>query len=143
MRGVPDRRPVTPARRWPAVRHFLFSALLWLTYVLYWRVVLHRGIESEARLSAILLGLFVLLQGLLTAAWISHNRGLDRRHAGRRRTRPEAPPAPSSDFVGRTFEEFPTGSDLRNAPVVVVRIEEGRKRFEVALDLGDERRDPA
>lgn len=140
MRGVSDQRPVIPARRWPAARHFLLSALMWLTYVFYWKVVLHRGIESEARLSGLLLGLFVLLQALATLAWVHHNRSLQRRHEGRRRERPAAPAAPTTDFVGRTLEEFPAGVDLRTAPVVVVRVEGQRKRFQVGMDLGDDKR---
>lgn len=140
MSGVSDQRPVTPARRWPAARHFVLSILMWLTYVLYWRVVLHRGIESEARLSGILLGLFVLLQGLSTLAWIEHNRRLERRHHDRRRARPDEPPAPSRDFVGRTLETWPRSADLRSAPMITVRVVDGRKRFETGLDLGDDRR---
>lgn len=140
MPGVSDQRPVTPARRWPAARHLLLSILLWLTYVLYWRVVLHRGIESEARLSGILLGLFVLLQGLSTLGWIAHNRRMEKRHHGRRRDRPAARPAPSSDFVGRTVEDYPAGADLRRAQVVVVRVDGDRKRFETGMPLDGDRR---
>jgi hypothetical protein len=140
MRGVSDQRPVTPARRWPAARHLLLSILLWLTYVLYWRVVLHRGIESEARLSGILLGLFVLLQGLSTLGWILHNRRLEKRHRGRRRQRPRAARAPSRDFVGRSLEDYPAGVDLRRAQVVVVRVDGDRKRFETGLPLDGDRR---
>jgi len=139
MPGVSDQ-PVTPARRWPAARHLLLSILLWLTYVLYWRVVLHRGIESEARLSGILLGLFVLLQGLSTVGWIAHNQRLQKRHEGRRRERPRPARAPSRDFVGRALEEYPAGVDLRRAQVVVVRVEGDKKRFETGLPLDGDRR---
>jgi hypothetical protein len=118
----------------------LFSVLLWLTYVLYWRVVLNRGIESEARLSGILIGLFVLLQGLSSLGWILHNRRLEKRHRGRRRERPQAPRAPSRDFVGRTLEEYPAGADLRRAQVVVVRVDGDRKRFETGMSLEGDRR---
>ena len=138
MAEVSDQQPkVTPVRRSAAIRHFVFSAVLWITYVIYWRVVLVRGVEHEARLAGILLLLFLVLQFLLTQTWIAHNRSLARRHATRRQVRPASPPEEPQDFLGRDLQTFPSDSDLKRVPVVVVRVVGGEKRFEAGFPLGD------
>ena len=136
MSEVSDHEPqVTRVSRWRAIRHFVFSAALWITYAIYWRVVLGRGIEREARLAGILIVLFLVLQVLLTQTWVAHNRGLARRHGQRRRARPDAPVAESQDFLGRDLRVMPSDSDLTRVPVVVVRIAGDEKHFEAGLPL--------
>lgn len=138
MAEVSDQEPkVTPVRRSAAIRHFILSAALWITYVIYWRVVLVRGVEHEARLAGILLLLFLVLQLLLTQTWIAHNRSLARRHATRRQIRPNAPPEDPHDFLGRDLQTLPSDSDLKRVPVVIVRVVGGEKRFEAGFPLGD------
>jgi hypothetical protein len=141
MPEVSDAQPLARVRRSLLLRHYALSALLWITYALYWRVVLHRGVEREARIAAILLGLFVLLQFLMTQGWIAHSRRLARRHEQRRRERPGAKPPRTADFLGRSLRAHPETADLTRVPVVIVRVEGGEKRFEAGLSLPAERRD--
>ena len=77
----PSSEPV-PSHRSSAVRHVVFSIALWVTYVLYWKIVLDRGVDPAARFSLVLLGLFIALQVLFTIAWILHNDRIARVHAG-------------------------------------------------------------
>jgi len=129
--------PVARAGRTQVVRHVLLSAALWAAYVLYWRIVLSRGVEREASLAFGLLGLFIVLQVAATQAWVFHNRRLARHHAGRRRSRAPAPSAPTSDFHGRRIRVMPEGSDLRRVPMVIVAVDEeaDEKRFETGFGL--------
>jgi len=129
----------TPPPRSSALRHVLFSLALWVTYVLYWKIVLDRGVDSAARFSLILLGLFIALQVLFTVGWIFHNDRLSRVHAGRRRARPAAGRNPAEDFLGRRIEAFPEGVDLTQAPVITIRVEEGVKRMEAGLTFDEAR----
>jgi hypothetical protein len=117
--------------RGAAIRHLLLSAALWITYVVYWRVVLSRGISREAPLSFLILVVFALFQFLLTQGWIAHNRDLAIRHAGRRRRHPAVDGPAGSDFLGRDLV-LPAENDLRHAAHVIVRVEGDRKLFEVA-----------
>jgi hypothetical protein len=133
------KRPGSRPRAQQVVRHLVLSIALWITYVLYWRVVLRRGVESEAAIALLLLGLFVILQILFTQAWILHNRMLARAHAGRRQARPMAPPALPTDFLGRRVEVVPAGTDLSTVPVVIIRSDETGKRYEAGIDLGGHR----
>jgi hypothetical protein len=117
----------------------LFSVALWITYVVYWRIVIGRGVGAEARLSVVILGLFIILQLLLTLAWIAHNRSLARAHEGRRQIRPASTLVITQDFLGRTLEPYPPTVDLTRAIVVTVRVDGDVKRFEAGLPLGEAR----
>lgn len=134
----PDRHGMVETPRRQLVRHLILSILLWLTYVIYWRVVVARGVEREAALALGLLGLFVILQIAFTQAWIAHNRALARRHAGRRGARARMPMGPATDFLGRTIRVAPAETDLTTVPVVVVRVNDTEKRFEAGLSFGEE-----
>lgn len=140
--------PVSHARRSSVVRHVLLSVLMWLTYVLYWRVVVSRGVERDAQIAFFVLGLFIVFQVLTTQVWILHNRAKAKAHEGRRAVRAAGPPAPGSDFLGRRVRVFPTGADLHAARRVVVRIEDddqSEKIFEtdVPAEAVDQRELPA
>ena len=132
-----ERPPAAPApatRRPAAFRHLVLSVALWVTYVLYWKIVLSRGVQREAPLSLGILGGFVLLQLLVTHAWIGHNRRIWRRD--RRRDRPPAESLPATDFLARRLSTWPPDSDLTRASCVVVRVVGPDKRFEAGLRLG-------
>jgi hypothetical protein len=128
-----------PSHRRSAVRHVLFSIALWATYVLYWKIVLDRGVDPAARFSLVLLGLFIALQILFTVGWILHNDRLSRVHAGRRRARPARIRRAEQDFLGRRVAAFPEGVDLTQAPVITIRIEGGMKRMEAGLAFDEAR----
>lgn len=127
-------RDLAPSRS-QSVRHLVLSILLWATYLLYWRVVLARGVEREAVLALGLLGLFVLLQLAFTQAWIVHNRRLSKRYDGRRTARPVDRVHPGADFLGRRLRVFPPGTDLTAVPVIVIRVDEHEKCLEAGLEL--------
>ena len=127
------------AHRPSALRHVVLSLVLWVTYVLYWKIVLGRGIDSAARFSLVLLGLFVALQVLFTVGWILHNDRLARVHAGRRRARPVIARTVEQDFLGRRIAAFPEGVDLTQAPVITIRIDDGVKRMEAGLTFDEAR----
>jgi hypothetical protein len=127
-----DPQPPVPAEvpRGAAVRHLILSIALWITYVVYWKVVLSRGVSREAPLSFLILAVFAVFQFLLTQGWIAHNRELASRHAGRRRRYPIVDTAGAdADFLGRDLV-LPAENDLRHAAHVVVRVEGDRKVFE-------------
>jgi hypothetical protein len=116
--------------RGTALRHLLLSIALWATYASYWRVVLSRGVEREATLALLLLFFFVVLQFSFTQAWIAHNQRLSRRHAGRRARRPPPRPPAEVDFVGRRILLEGALEEVQRAPLVVIHVENGTKRFE-------------
>lgn len=128
-------RPVT--RRSTVVRHLLMSAALWATYVIYWKIVVERGVQREATISFALLGLFVLLQILFTQAWILHNRRLSAPARNRRKARVAPAAVPETDFLGRRLSRWPPGADLTRTPCIVVRVDGPEKRFETGLHLDD------
>ena len=134
----PSSEPV-PSHRSSAVRHVVFSIALWATYVLYWKIVLDRGVDPAARFSLVLLGLFIALQVLFTIAWILHNDRIARVHAGRRRARPASARIVKQDFLGRHIAVFPEGVDLTQAPVITIRVEDGRKRMEAGMTFDEAR----
>jgi hypothetical protein len=123
------------------VRHVVLSILFWATYVVYWRVVLKRGVEHEASLALGLLALFAILQFAATQAWITHNRRLARKHEGRRTVRHARPTEDRTDFLGRDLRVFPAGTDLTAVPVIVIRNHGNEKWFEAELRLGDRARE--
>lgn len=143
MQQASDPAPVEKVRRSLVIRHFIFSAAMWVTYALYWRVVLGRGVEREARLAGLLLGVFVLLQILLTQGWIAHNRRVERKYRLRRQSRPRAAVSNGQDFLGRSVGTWPEDADLTRVPVVLVRVEGGVKRFEAGLAFEEPRREQA
>jgi|GEM_PF-3804921 len=134
----PNSKPA-PSDRPSGLRHVLLSVALWVTYILYWKIVLDRGVDSAARFSLVLLALFVALQLLFTVAWILHNDRLARVHAGRRRARPPTARTVEQDFLGRRIAAFPEGVDLTQAPVITIRIEDGLKRMETGLTFDEVR----
>jgi hypothetical protein len=134
-----DTAPSAASPPRSAARHVLFSLALWITYFLYWKIVLDRGVDSTARFSLILLGLFIALQVLFTIGWIFHNDRLSRVHAGRRRARPVGTRTVEQDFLGRRIEPFPEGVDLTQAPVITIRVEDGVKRMEAGLTFDEAR----
>jgi hypothetical protein len=139
--GTESQPPVEDVRRSLVVRHVVLSVLMWLTYALYWRVVLDRGVEREARFAGMLLALFVMLQVLSTAGWVAHNTHKARRHGTRRQARAGAATPVREDFLGRKLTNFPSDSDLRRVPVIVVHVEGDEKRFEAGLSLEPESRE--
>jgi hypothetical protein len=134
----PNSKPA-PSDQPSSLRHVLLSLALWVTYILYWKIVLDRGVDSAARFSLVLLGLFVALQVLFTVGWILHNDRLARVHAGRRRARPPTTRTVEQDFLGRRIAAFPEGVDLTQAPVITIRIEDGLKRMETGLTFDEAR----
>ncbi|MBZ0268706.1 hypothetical protein K8I85_11160 [bacterium] len=130
-----ERRRVarTPRGRW--IRHLILSIVLWITYLVYWRVVLARGVEREATLALGLLALFAILQFAATQAWVAHNRLLHRRHGNRREARRARPSEASTDFLGRTVHVMPPGTDLTSVPYLVVRTSGEDKWIEAELRL--------
>lgn len=132
-----DERPSVPGGS--ALRHGLFSAALWITFVVYWNLVLGRGVGGEARTTVLILTLFIVLQTLLTIGWVAHNRRLARRFAGRRRARSAVSRRVTTDFLGRRLEFDPADFDLASAPVIRIRVDGEVKRFETRLALGEAR----
>lgn len=136
-----DRRRVARGSRRQWIRHLVLSILFWLTYLIYWRIVLRRGVEHEASLALGLLALFAILQFAATQAWITHNRRLARRYDGRRRARRARPLDSGTDFMGRRLRVSPPGTDLTTVPVVVIRATGSEKWFEAELRLDGEVRE--
>lgn len=134
--GDVSAKPETSA---PFVRHALFSIALWITFVVYWNIVLGRGVAGEAGFTIVLLFFFVVLQVFSTLAWVAHNQGISERHQGRRRLHPVSPALTTRDFLGRLLQAYPEDTDLTTAPVVTVRVEGEVKRLETGLPFGEVR----
>lgn len=104
--------------------HLLVVVLGWVGFVWMWGLVATRPWESQ-RLVWLILG-SLLVVPLLTAAWVLHNRALHRRK-GERRAVAAADTSYTHDWHGRSVHaDWPA---LRRASVVLVDVEDGRKRY--------------
>ncbi len=110
------------------MRHLVLSAVLWLTYLTYWRVVLARGVGQEALISFGVLVFFIAGVWTGTRAWVDYNRRLARKLEGRRAERPPDRVAVAVDFHRRRIR-VQSGADLRHATRVIIHVEGDEKHF--------------
>lgn len=112
--------------------HVIISIAMWGLFAYYWRVVLGREIGPSTVRALAILGLTVVAGLLITLAWVSHNKRLARKFAGRRRQTPAASaPVLEHDTIGRAVVQ--PGLDLlRAARVVDITADEQCKTYQVS-----------
>jgi hypothetical protein len=81
--------------------HIVLGTLLWVVFCFYWHLVMQQPITGETERALVIVGTVVAAITLFDWFWIFHNVRIARRT--RRRGRRAEPPAPTTDFLGRTF----------------------------------------
>ena len=82
------------------VLHVTGAVLLWVVFVLYWRIVARRPLNPETRIAAVSLGILSLLTIIYLGFWVFHNIRISQkfgRRKGKRRKRKD----PIQDYLGR------------------------------------------
>jgi hypothetical protein len=111
--------------------HVIISIAMWGLFAYYWRIVLGREIGPSTLRALTILGLTVVAGLLATLAWVSHNKRLARKFAGRRRQTPAASlPVLEQDTIGRAVVQ-PGLEALRAARVVDITADEHCKTYQV------------
>ena len=82
------------------VLHVTGGVLLWVVFVLYWRIVAQRPLNPETRIAVISLAILSLLTMLYLGFWVYHNVRIFRKE-GRRKTKRRKRQAPLQDYLGR------------------------------------------
>jgi hypothetical protein len=81
--------------------HIVLGIILWVVFCFYWHLVMQQPITHETKRALAIVGTVVAVITLFDWFWIFHNVRIARRT--RRRGRRPEPPAPRTDFLGRTF----------------------------------------
>lgn len=111
--------------------HVIVSIAMWCLFGYYWRVVLGREIGPGTVRALMILGLTVIIGLAATLAWVSHNKRLARKFAGRRRqSRPAGPPTLERDTIGRAVVH-PELDLLRAARVVDITADHEHKTYTI------------
>lgn len=84
-----------------SIIHIVFGIVLWVVFGYYWHLVMQQPITGETKRALIAVGTIVAVITIFDWLWIFHNLRIGRRT--RRLGRRPAPPAPTADFLGRTF----------------------------------------
>jgi len=100
----------------------------WALYIWWWILVLGRLDHHQVRLTLIFIGVTLLVCVTLTALWTFHNLRIFRHKGPRTRVR-EADEAYVRDQLGRSLAFKGSEQQLRNDPVVVVRMEHEGKVY--------------
>ena len=124
--NLPAPTEASPARQ---IFHTLIAVAGWGVFIYWWFLVLQRVSAREVRFTGLFLAAALVVIVVLTGLWVLHNLSIAKRKGARQQLR-EATLDYSRDPVGRavTFEAKPEA--LQQAPVVQVRVEEGRKTFQ-------------
>ena len=82
------------------ILHVTGAVLLWVVFVLYWRIVAQRPLNPETKLAIMSLAVLSFLTILYLGVWVYHNVRIfqkeERRKAKRRKRK-----APLQDYLGR------------------------------------------
>jgi len=131
---APSRQPqlgATPLKSWrERVLHLVALAVGWTLFVWGWYDVSNQPWDTTA-LKWLVGGSLVVLP-LFTVAWIVHNVGIHRRKGPRTHLR-EVDDSYRHDWNGREISA--DLATVRGAPIVVIRIEGGRKIYTAAGKL--------
>ena len=122
--------------------HIILGALLWVVFIYYWRVVMQQPVTAETQRALFIVGGIVAAITIFDFFWILYNVRLAKRT--RRRARPAEAPAPSFDFLGRTFVAH-NEVELRRARYIevhVIQMEDGdttggHKLFRITGEVPD------
>ncbi len=120
--------------------HIILGVLLWVVFIYYWHLVMNQPVTDETKRALSVVGIIVASITVFDFFWILYNVRLGRRT--RRVTRPVEIPAPSLDFLGRTFVAH-NDAELRAARYIevhVIQVEDdksaaGHKLFRVTGEV--------
>lgn len=86
--------------------HLIASAVLWIVFVIYWRIVLGRPMNPDTRTALAVLSIIISFSVIYLAFWVRHNVRIYRR-ANRRKARRRVERSFDRDYLGRilVFEE--------------------------------------
>ncbi|MEE9270446.1 MAG: hypothetical protein V3V49_09325 [Candidatus Krumholzibacteria bacterium] len=82
------------------VLHVTGAVLLWVVFVLYWRIVARRPLNPETKIAAVSLGILSLLTIIYLGCWVVHNIRISQKF-GRRKSKRRTRKAPIQDYLGR------------------------------------------
>jgi hypothetical protein len=99
--------------------HIIFGVLLWVVFIYYWNLVMKQPVTEETKRALMIVGIIVASITVFDFFWVLYNVRLGKRT--RRRTRPAEIPAPSLDFLGRTFVAH-NDAELRSARYIEVHV---------------------
>jgi hypothetical protein len=99
--------------------HIILGVLLWVVFIYYWHLVMKQPVTEETKRALMIVGAIVASISVFDFFWVLYNVRLAKRT--RRQTRPAEIPAPSLDFLGRTFVAH-NDEELRRARYIEVHV---------------------
>ena len=99
--------------------HIILGVLLWVVFIYYWHLVMKQPVTGETKRALMIVGAIVASISVFDFFWVLYNVRLGKRT--RRQTRPAEIPAPSLDFLGRTFVAH-NDEELRRARYIEVHV---------------------
>ena len=82
------------------ILHVTGAVLLWVVFVLYWRIVAQRPLNPETKVAIISLAVLSFLTILYLGFWVYHNIRIFQKE-GRRKAKRRSRKAPLQDYLGR------------------------------------------
>jgi hypothetical protein len=80
--------------------HAILAILLWIVFVIYWRIVFQRPMSPETKIALFTLGSIAFLSILFLSVWVFHNILISKK-LHRRKERRGGMREPNQDFMGR------------------------------------------
>ena len=80
--------------------HAILAILLWIVFVIYWRIVFQRPMSYETKIALFTLGALAFISILFLTVWVFHNVMIHKR-LHRRKERRGGMREPNQDFMGR------------------------------------------
>jgi hypothetical protein len=121
-------RPPTQASVGRRVFHLLVALAGWVLFVWWWIIVLWRVDHHQVRITGIFVGVTLLVCVVLTTVWTYHNLRIWR-HRGPRTQVRESQEDYARDRLGRSVAFKGDEHQLKNDPVIVVRMEHEGKVY--------------
>ena len=130
------REPHTQAGPYRRPLHLLLAAGGWVLFVHWWIVVIGRENPRLIQLTLAIIGVTLFACVVLTGLWTIHNLRLSKRKTRRTRMR-RVPEDLLHDRLGRSVALEGTPAQLKNDPVVIIRMELDHKVYRPGSDVTD------
>jgi hypothetical protein len=130
-------RPQPPTLASPGRRlfHLLVSIAGWVLFVWWWIRVLWNVDRHQVRVTGLFIGLTLITCVVLTGVWTYHNLRIWKRRGPRKQVR-EAHEDFGRDRLGRPVAFKGSEEELKNDPVIVVRMEHEGKVYRPTASRG-------
>ena len=128
------RAPHTQAGRYRRPLHLLVAGGGWVLFVHWWIVVIGRENPRRIQLTMAIIAVTLFAFVVLTGLWTIHNLRLSKRKTRRTRMR-EVPEERLHDRLGRSVTLEGTPTQLKNDPVVIVRMGPDCKIYRPGSDV--------